>query len=64
MGVGGLSLAASAHVDALVREEDVRDLLAVFSLNRPRLRSNLHPPMVGTIRLKTNAESDGISLLM
>ena len=61
-GIGGLYMAASAHADTVGREEDVRDLLADFF--RPRLSSTLHSPMVGTIRLKTNAESDRISFLV
>ena len=57
--VGGVSLAVSYPANPMGREEDVRDLLADFPLNRPQLSSTLHPPKVGTIRPKTNAESGG-----
>ena len=63
-GVGGVSLEVSYPDNPMGQEEDVRDLLVDFPLNRPGLSSTLHPPIVGTIRPKMNAESDGISFLV
>ena len=60
----GFVLAESVHVNAVGREEDVQDILAEFCLNSPQLSYTLHPPLIGTVRLKPNAESDGTSFLM
>ena len=43
---------ASVHADAKGQEEKVRYLLANFWLNRRRLSSTLHPPLIPTVRPK------------
>ena len=62
--MGALSLVVSVHAYAVGQEEDVRDLLAEFSLNFRQLISTLHPPLIRNVRLKPNSEADGISLLV
>ena len=59
-----LSFLVSVHADTVGREEDVQDLLTYFYFNRPRLISTLHPPLIVTVIKNTNAEADGISLLI